>query len=468
MIGISHLDKKHLHVVLCIGGVMICTKFGYNIIIKLSMSGKSKNYVVKFFHNLLRPFFNCGFLMRREFFVKLPSHPICLTKKSYVIVNYGSYGTVPIKVQQYQFNVQKELEYCPDLFNRLTLHKRYEQSRVTVASAVGCEPDNLVFVENLTEAITCSLRSLLSCLKKNDAVLCLRSVAYGAVVKAIDVLANEYHIDVVDLDLQFPLFSKNDILIKFEEIFLNYPCVKLAVFDHITSASSVVLPIKELGEICRKYNVISVVDGAHAPGQLYLNIDSYNVDVYLGNLHKWYYTPKSCAIMCVNKKWHDKMKPSWISHATYGGFQERFFMQGTKNYSAMVSAGYAVNEFTECIGGLDHLHSYIPPLIEWVVKLYISKWETEEVQIPADMKAPYMRTVYLPDIFTEVYGNAPNAPANLMKEFLEEENVAVVILTVQNRMATRVSAQIFSTKREFIIVANLIKKKADELRVQCL
>ena len=56
--------------------------------------------------------------------------------------------------------------------------------------------------------------------------------------------------------------------------------------------------------------------------------------------------------MCVNKKLHDKMQPSWISHWTYGSFQERFFMQGTKNYSPMLTAGYAVNEFTESIGGL--------------------------------------------------------------------------------------------------------------------
>ena len=162
------------------------------------------------------------------------------------------------------------------------MHKSYEESRLNVANAVNCEPNNLVFVENVTEAITCSLRSLLRYLNRNDAILCMRNIAYGAVVKAIDVLAKEYDVKVIDLDLHFPIISKNDICILFEEAFLTYPNVKLAVFDHITCASSLVLPIQDLGVICRKYNVISIVDGAHAPGQLYLNIDAYNIDVYIG------------------------------------------------------------------------------------------------------------------------------------------------------------------------------------------
>ena len=84
------------------------------------------------------------------------------------------------------------------------------------------------------------------------------------------------------------------------------------------------------------------------------------------------------------------------------------------------------------------------------------------------MKAPYMRTVYLPDIFTEVYGNTVSAPENLIKEFLEEENLAIVFIMVQHRMATRVSAQIFSTRSEYIFVAKLIKRRAEELRLLCL
>ena len=59
----------------------------------------------------------------------------------------------------------------------------------------------------------------------------------------------------------------------------------MVFFDHITSASAVVMPVKKLAALCRKYNVISVVDGAHAPGQMYLQVESYGVDVYIGNLN---------------------------------------------------------------------------------------------------------------------------------------------------------------------------------------
>ena len=139
-----------------------------------------------------------------------------------------------------------------------------------------------MFVENITEGINCSLRSLLRNFSKNDSLLCLRSIGYSAVLKAIDVLAKEYNVKVINLEIQFPILSKDDFCMQFEEAILKHPRIKLAIFDHITSASSVVLPIHELGVICQKYNVVSVVDGAHAPGQLYLDIETYNVDIYLG------------------------------------------------------------------------------------------------------------------------------------------------------------------------------------------
>ena len=72
---------------------------------------------------------------------------------------------------------------------------------------------------------------------------------------------------------------------EFENMLQSQKNIKMVIFDHITSASAVVMPVKKLAALCRKYNVISVVDGAHAPGQMYLQVESYGVDVYIGNLN---------------------------------------------------------------------------------------------------------------------------------------------------------------------------------------
>ena len=106
-----YLNENQLQIILWVGGVVVCTKIGWDIARKLSMSGKSKNFFIKILHNLLKPYLNCGIWIRREFFVLLPSNFFFFKKRSYTIVNYGSYGTVPIRVQQYQFNVQVNLIY---------------------------------------------------------------------------------------------------------------------------------------------------------------------------------------------------------------------------------------------------------------------------------------------------------------------------------------------------------------------
>ncbi|XP_065640823.1 uncharacterized protein LOC100210723 isoform X1 [Hydra vulgaris] len=457
------INNKELKIVVCIGGAILGAKLSLDYAKKISMSGNSNNPLVKTLHNILKPYLNCGLLVRNEFSVLLPWQFCVLSKKSYVIVNYGSYGTGPIKVQNYQTALLRQTECCPDLFYRFTLIEKYEESRVVVANAVGCHPDNLVFVENITEGINVSLRSFLRNFTKSDSILCLRSIGYSAVLKAIDVLAKEYNVKVVNLEIQFPIHSKEDLCAQFEDAILKHPRIKLAIFDHITSASSVVLPIHDLGIICQKYNVISVVDGAHAPGQLYLDVENYNVDIYLGNLHKWYYTPKSCAIMYVKSKYHDQMQPSWVSHHAYMNFHQRFWRQGTKNYTAMLTAGYSVGEYMKNIGGISHLHSYITPLVEWAVQLYIHEWGTEEIQVPPDMKAPYMRTVYLPNVFTEVYGGDSIAADALIKSLIKEERLVIFINPVQGRLSTRVSAQIFSTRAEYTYAAEVIKRKALEL-----
>ena len=167
--------------------------------------------------------------------------------------------------------------------------------------------------------------------------------------------------------------------------------------------------------------------------------------------------------MYISPKYHDKMQPSLISHGCYGDLQERFRRQGTRTYASEVTAGYAVGDFMESIGGIGFLHSYITPLVGFAVDLFTREWGTEELQIPDSMKAPYMRIVYLPDAFTDVGGPTQQDADRMIIEMLEEFNVAIFINPVNGRQATRVSAQLFSTKREYIAVAGLVKRKAQQM-----
>ena len=117
----------------------------------------------------------------------------------------------------------------------------------------------------------------------DDAILHI-NLAYPAVVKAVKVLAERCKVKVIQMDLTFPIASEDEVLKIFEETFKEHTNIKIAIFDHICSASAVKLPVRDIGHICKKYNVISIVDGAHAPGQVVLDIENLGVDIYIGKL----------------------------------------------------------------------------------------------------------------------------------------------------------------------------------------
>ena len=158
---------------------------------------------------------------------------------------------------------------------------KYEESRNIVAEQVGCNPQNLVFVENITFGMNCVLRSMLPRLSDDDAILHI-NLAYSAIVKTVKVLTEKCKVNVIQIDVTFPIASEDEVLKLFERTFKEHTNIKIAVFDHICSASAVKLPVRDIGRICRKYNVMSIVDGAHAPGQLVLDIENLRVDIYVG------------------------------------------------------------------------------------------------------------------------------------------------------------------------------------------
>lgn len=125
------------------------------------------------------------------------------------------------------------------------------------------------------------MKSFLPKFDNDDAVLCI-NIAYSAVLKSVEVNTKNHHVRMYRLDLTFPIQSEEDVCQAFEDMFRTYANIRLAIFDHITSASATCLPIQKIAKLCSKYDVISVVDGAHAPGQLHLDIKSYGADVYIG------------------------------------------------------------------------------------------------------------------------------------------------------------------------------------------
>lgn len=162
---------------------------------------------------------------------------------------------------------------------------KYEESRKIVAKYVGAREENLVFVDNITDGINASFRSLFSSLEKDDIIL-HTNLTYAMVLKALDVHNKlDYRFKTLQFDINFPVMSEDELVKVYEDFIEKHKHIKIAIFDHITSATAVVLPIARLAKICLEHNIISIVDGAHAPGQVRLDLESYGVDIYIGKFN---------------------------------------------------------------------------------------------------------------------------------------------------------------------------------------
>ena len=171
------------------------------------------------------------------------------------------------------------MEGCPDEWFFLKLKDRWIESSKQVAEAVGCDPANLVFTRNVTEAINCVMKSI--DLSPDDAVL-ITNHTYGAIRKTVDYYTSKAGAKTVTVNIPFPIESEDQIFEIYRKVLLENPNIKLAVIDHITSCSALLMPVVDLVKICKKHGALTLIDGAHAPGQIPLHIDSIGADFYGG------------------------------------------------------------------------------------------------------------------------------------------------------------------------------------------
>jgi isopenicillin-N epimerase len=128
------------------------------------------------------------------------------------------------------------------------------------------------------------------------------------------------------------------------------PRTRLTVIDHITSASALVMPIERIIAACHDVGVPVLVDGAHGPGQIDVDLNTLGADWYAGNCHKWLCAPKGCAFLWTAPKFQSETHPTVISHGYGKGYLEEFDWTGTRDPSALLSIGAAI-DFHEQLGG---------------------------------------------------------------------------------------------------------------------
>ncbi|EDV25899.1 uncharacterized protein TRIADDRAFT_55440 [Trichoplax adhaerens] len=358
-------------------------------------------------------------------------------------LNHGAFGGVPRPLFARRLQVLERIESNPDEFFEYLVLQTWQTAVAKVAGFVGSSPSNLTFIPNATSNGTIALQSLN--LQQSDGIL-ITNLTHESLRFSAAHFAKLTGAKLYCINFTFPLISKQDIIDKYQEMLNDTPAIKVAIIDHITSPTAVKMPIEELIKLCRTRNVKSIIDGAHAPGQVPLNLDDLQPDFYSGNMHKWGFTPRGCAIFWVHPELHDQ------------GFQLEFFKQATRDYSPFIIAGAAV-DYIDQIGGMARITEYNISLRDKAVQYILKEIKgTELLGIPEDLRSPFLTIFKIPECQSK-YEKNKEGSLHLRKVLFVEHKVDVYIFALQNQLWCRFTTHIYNHFKDIIKMVEAIQKE---------
>ena len=269
-----------------------------------------------------------------------------LLDKNITFLNHGSYGSCPIPVFEDYQKWQRKLEKQPVEFLTNDLWEALKHSRVTLSKFVGCDEDEVLFFSNPTSAIANVINSLN--LNDGDEVL-MTDHEYGALVRQWNLWGEKNNVKIKQQKVPVPVTSK--------EMFINNfwrgvsKKTKVIFISQITSPTAIIFPVKEIVDLAKNKGILTIIDGAHVPGHIDLNIHSLGCDFFTGAIHKWLCGPKGSSFLFVKKTHQDWVKPiiySWGKDGTDPGpteFLQDFQWQGTRDMSSFLTIPKAMDFF---------------------------------------------------------------------------------------------------------------------------
>lgn len=272
-----------------------------------------------------------------------------LLDPSVTFLNHGSFGATPKPVFERYQHWQLEMERQPVEF----LGRRHDPliytARQAVADYLDADPADLVFVVNATWAVNVVAKSI--AWAAGDEIL-TTDHEYGACMNAWRWVCERTGARLVERHIPLPLPSDDEMI---ERIWAGVTDrTRMLYISHITSPTAVTFPMAELVRRCRERGILTFIDGAHAPGQIPLDLSALGADFYTGNLHKWVCAPKGCAFFHARREHHavlDALVISWgyteevtpmLSFMPDSVLGQRQQYQGTRDIAAFLAAPEAI------------------------------------------------------------------------------------------------------------------------------
>ena len=372
-------------------------------------------------------------------------------------LNHGTVGVVPRRVQAAQDAIRAEIERQPAKFLVreladvgefvLSAPPRMRTAAAAVAGFVGARADDLAFVDNATTGCNAVMRSF--DFEAGDEIL-ITDQSYGAITNLANYVASATGAVLRTVELPYPGTSASAVVAAIEAAITSR--TRMLVVDHVVSGSSLILPIAAIGAVCRARGVATLVDGAHAPGMIPLDLPSLGVDYYVGNLHKWALTGRPLAILWAAPERQATLHPTVISWGYMLGMSSEFDMLGTRDPSAALSAPTALEFMDEL--GVGAMREWNHRLACGAAQLLAGHWGTE-IPAPESMYGS-MVTIPLPERF----GTTREASSKLKDALLFQDGIEAQVLAFKGRVWVRLAAQVYNEPADFERLRDAIDNRA--------
>ena len=360
-----------------------------------------------------------------------------------IYLNHGTVGAPPRRVLAAQQAIRDEIERQPARFLLREIstpttgalsrcgRPRLREAADVVAAFLGARGDDLAFVDNATSGVNAVLRSL--AFRPGDEIL-IPDLAYGAVALTAAFVARTHGATVRTVTMPHPIRKPEEVTAAIAAA-LNER-TRVAIVDHVTSESALIMPLAEIAAACRARGVPVLVDGAHAPGAIAVDLESLGVDWYTGNLHKWAWSPRSCGVLWAAPERQSGLHPPVISWGLDHGFLAEFDWVGTRDPSAALAAPEGLAFMREL--GVDAVRAYDHALAWQAARWLCERWGTR-LETPESMIGT-MAALPLP----ARAGATREDGVRLKDALLYEDGIEAQIHATHGRIEVRISAQVYN------------------------
>ena len=380
-------------------------------------------------------------------------------ERGVAFLNHGSYGACPTEILRHQAALRAEMEAEPVRFLGRELEGRLDAARAALAAFVGAEADDLAFIANATGGVNAVLRSLP--LVAGDDLL-TTDHAYAACRNTLDYVAQRSGTRVIVATIPFPAASPEAVV---DAVLAKVtPRTRLALLDHITSPTGLILPIERLVAELASRGIETLVDGAHAPGMVPLDLRRLGAAYYSANCHKWLCTPKGSAFLWVRRDRQADVHPLTISHGAKGErpgrsrFRLEFDWTGTQDPTSWLAVPKAIDYLGGLVpGGWPALMARNRALALDARRLLCAATATEP-PCPEEMIGS-LASVVLPDSPTIETGWRQRDP--LQARLFDGWGIEVPIMrwSASPRRLIRVSAQLYNSPGQYARLAEALGKE---------